>query len=185
MAVDEPGQDREAGCIDGLGVARHRSRRALSRTCYVSVLDQDDGFARGLARGGMEETVRVDSPNQFRRVSHPKRDVVKRVLSLLRASKQVGEQTCKPKLVFVPTPALTDDQLPVNFGAGQSTDDGTRTFGVDVTPEVALNADDKGMKRAGSILFPAGQHPRHLGVWCRSTFEHCPDAALRLPLTPA
>src|SRR5256712_13221977 len=158
MAVDEPRQDREAGCIDGLGVARHRSRRALSRTCYVSVLDQDDGFARGLTRGGIEEPVRVDSPNQFRRVSHPKRDVVKRVLSLLRASKQVGKQTCKPKLGFVRTPSLTDGQLPVNFAAGQSTDDGTRTFGADDTPEPALNAAGKGMNPAGPIHVPAGNH---------------------------
>ncbi len=63
MAVDEPGENCEAGGIDGLGVSRYLSSRTSIGMNDVSILDEHDSFASGLAGGWVQDGVGVDSPN--------------------------------------------------------------------------------------------------------------------------
>src|SRR5438477_11028232 len=63
VTVDEPWQDREARCIDGLGVTWHGGPGALAGMCHAAFIDHDSGFARRLAGGRVEKPIGVDRAN--------------------------------------------------------------------------------------------------------------------------
>jgi hypothetical protein len=63
VAIDEPGEDGQAGGIDRLGITRRLNGRTSTRMCDPSAFYDNDRFARRLPGGGVEEAVSVDSPN--------------------------------------------------------------------------------------------------------------------------
>ncbi|GAC1642517.1 MAG: hypothetical protein NVS9B11_11070 [Candidatus Dormibacteraceae bacterium] len=66
VAIDEPGEDSQAGGIDRLRIARGLNGRTPTGVCDPSVFDDNDGFPRRLPGGWVEEGVSVDSPNHAR-----------------------------------------------------------------------------------------------------------------------
>src|ERR1700693_899561 len=63
MAIDEPGEDGQAGGIDLLRIARRVDGRTPRRMRDPSVFYDNDRFAHRLPSGRVEEAASVDSPN--------------------------------------------------------------------------------------------------------------------------
>ena len=63
VAIDEPGEDGQAGGIDCLGIAWRLNGRTPTGMRDPSVFYNNDRFASRLPGGRVEEAVSVDSPN--------------------------------------------------------------------------------------------------------------------------
>ncbi len=63
MAVDEAGEDGEAGGVDRFGIARRLGLGTAAGVRDAAVVNDDHGVARGLSGGRVEERVRVHSAN--------------------------------------------------------------------------------------------------------------------------
>src|SRR5258706_15007081 len=63
MAVDEAGEDGEAGGVDRFGIARRLGLCPTAGVRHTAVVDDDHRVAHGLAGGGVEERVRMYGAN--------------------------------------------------------------------------------------------------------------------------
>src|SRR5450756_1558147 len=63
MAIDEPGEDGQAGGIDRLRITRRVDGRTPAGMRDPSVFYDNDRFARRLPSGRVEQAASVDSPN--------------------------------------------------------------------------------------------------------------------------